>query len=128
MLWLPALLIVLLIAVVMLLPMLGQGRSPHLTYRPEQIDVGLDDVKGLVQLQSFDTPPLGERAAGRLIDWVNGWLPAGSQPAKRPPRYHNILVIAATNRADALDPALLRRAASTAGSTSTCPTPPAGAS
>jgi hypothetical protein len=108
MLWLPALLIVLLIAVVMLLPMLGQGRSPHLTYRPEQIDVGLDDVKGLVQLQSFDTPPLGERAAGRLIDWVNGWLPAGSQLAKRPPRYHNILVIAATNRADALDPAQLR--------------------
>jgi cell division protease FtsH len=229
MLWLPALLIVLLIAVVMLLPMLGQGRSPHLTYRPEQIDVGLRDevtktlnlflgyatfkdrlggnprrgilfegkpgtgkthmalamarhagvlflfgsatsfqsmwygmtarkiradFKALrkaaraeggaigfieeidaiggrrggldggdgpvssgtggvvnelpVQLQSLDTPPLGERAAGRLIDWVNGWLPAGSQLAKRPPRYHNILVIAATNRADALDPALLR--------------------
>jgi cell division protease FtsH len=62
----------------------------------------------LVQLQSFDTAPLGERAGGRLIDWVNGWLPAGSQLAKRPPRYHNILVIAATNRADALDPALLR--------------------
>jgi ATP-dependent Zn protease len=62
----------------------------------------------LVQLQSFDTPPLGERLAGRLIDWVNGWLPASSQLAKRPPRYNNILVIAATNRADALDPALLR--------------------
>jgi SpoVK/Ycf46/Vps4 family AAA+-type ATPase len=62
----------------------------------------------LVQLQSFDTPPLGERLAGRLIDWVNGWLPATSQLAKRPPRYNNILVIAATNRADALDPALLR--------------------
>jgi cell division protease FtsH len=30
----------------------------------------------LVRLQSFDTPPLGERLAGRLIDWVNGWLPA----------------------------------------------------
>src|SRR5215218_6949305 len=43
MLWLPALLIVLLIAVVMLLPMLGQGRSPHLTYRPAQIDVDLRD-------------------------------------------------------------------------------------
>ena len=237
--WLPALLIVAIIAVVMLLPMLGQGRSPHLTYRPEQIDVGLHDVKGLgplrdevtktlnlflgyatfkdrlggnprrgilfegkpgtgkthmakamarhagvpflfvsatsfqsmwygmtarklrayfkalrraareeggaigfieeidaiggrrggldgggdgpvssgtggvvnellVQLQSFDTPPLGERLAGRLIDWLNGWLPASSQLAKRPPRYNNILVIAATNRSEALDPALLR--------------------
>ena len=45
---------------------------------------------------------------GRLIDWVNGWLPVSAQFAKRPPRYNNILVIAATNRADALDPALLR--------------------
>jgi ATP-dependent Zn protease len=223
MLWLPAVLIVVLIAVVMVLPMLGQGRSPHLTYRPEQIEVGLDDVKGLgplrdevtktlnlflgyatfkdrlggnprrgilfegkpgtgkthmakamarhagvpflfvsatsfqsmwygmtarkiraffkalrkaarqeggaigfieeidaiggrrggldgggdgpvsagtggvvnellVQLQSFDTPPLGERMVGRLIDWVNGWLPVSAQFAKRPPRYNNILV------------------------------------
>src|SRR5215211_7224000 len=237
--WLPALLIVAIIAVVMLLPMLGQGRSPHLTYRPEQIDVGPHDVKGLgplrdevtktlnlflgyatfkdrlggnprrgilfegkpgtgkthmakamarhagvpflfvsatsfqsmwygmtarklrayfkalrraareeggaigfieeidaiggrrggldgggdgpvssgtggvvnellVQLQSFDTPPLGERLVGRLLDSVNGWLPASPQLAKRPPRYNNILVIAATNRSEALDPALLR--------------------
>src|SRR5215211_5466499 len=239
MLWLPAVLIVVLIGVVMLLPMAGQGRSPHLTWRPEQIDVGLDDVKGLgplrdevtktlnlflgyatfkdrlggnprrgilfegkpgtgkthmakamarhagvpflfvsatsfqsmwygmtarkiraffkalrraarteggaigfieeidaiggrrggldgggdgpvssgtggvvnellVQLQSFDTPPPGERLAGRLIDWLNGWLPASPQLAKRPPRYNYILVIAATNRSEALDPALLR--------------------
>jgi cell division protease FtsH len=238
MLWLPAVLIIVLIAAVMLLPMAGQGRSPHLTYRPEQIDVGLDDVKGLgplrdevvktlnlflgyatfkdrlggnprrgilfegkpgtgkthmakamarhagvpflfvsatsfqsmwygmtarkiraffkalrkaarqeggaigfieeidaiggrrggldggdgpissgtggvvnellVQLQSFDTPPLTERVAGRLVDWVNGWLPAGAQLAKRPLRYNNILVIAATNRPEVLDPALLR--------------------
>jgi len=239
MLWLPAVLLILVIGVVMLLPMVGQGRSPHLLYRPEQIDVGLDDVKGLgplrdevvktlnlflgyatfrdrlggnprrgilfegkpgtgkthmakamarhagvpflfvsatsfqsmwygmtarkirayfkalrkvasqeggaigfieeidaiggrrgglegggdgpvspgtggtvnellVQLQSFDTPPFGERTAGRLIEWVNGWLPAHAQVSKRPPRYNNILVIAATNRADGLDPALLR--------------------
>ena len=239
MLWLPMVLIVVLLAVLMLLPMLGQGRSPHLTFRPEQIDVGLDDVKGLgplrdevtktlnlflgyatfkdrlggnprrgilfegkpgtgkthmakamarhagvpflfvsatsfqsmwygmtarkiraffkalrkaarqeggaigfieeidaiggrrgglegggdgpvssgtggtvnellVQLQSFDTPPLGERVLGRLVDWVNGWLPVTTQLTKRPPGYNNILVIAATNRGDALDPALLR--------------------
>jgi cell division protease FtsH len=239
MLWMPAVLLVVLLGAVMLAPMAGQGRSPHLLYRPEQIEVGLDDVKGLgplrdevvktlnlflgyatfkdrlggnprrgilfegkpgtgkthmakamarhagvpflfvsatsfqsmwygmtarkirayfkalrkiarqeggaigfieeidaigarrggfdgggegpvssgtggvvnellVQLQSFDTPPFAERLAGRLIDWLNGWLPAHGQLAKRPPRYNNILVIAATNRAEALDPALLR--------------------
>jgi len=236
--WLPMVLVVVVICAVMLLPMLGQGRSPHLLYRPEQIDVGLDDVKGLatlrdevvktlnlflgyatfkdrlggnprrgilfegkpgtgkthmakamarhagvpflfvsatsfqsmwygmtarkirayfkalrkvarqeggaigfieeidaiggrrggvdggdgpisagtggvvnellVQLQSFDTPPLAERVAGRLVDWLNGWLPADRQLHKPPLRYNNLLVIAATNRADALDPALLR--------------------
>jgi cell division protease FtsH len=62
----------------------------------------------LVQLQSFDTPPLGERVAGRLVDWLNGWLPAGRQLRKPPLRYNNLLVIAATNRAEALDQALLR--------------------
>jgi len=236
--WLPMMLVVVVICVAMLLPMLGQGRSPHLLYRPEQIDVGLDDVKGLatlgdevvktlnlflgyatfkdrlggnprrgilfegkpgtgkthmakamarhagvpflfvsatsfqsmwygmtarkirayfkalrkvarqeggaigfieeidaiggrrggvdggdgpvsagtggvvnellVQLQSFDTPPLAERVAGRLVDWLNGWLPAERQLHKPPLRYNNLLVIAATNRAEALDPALLR--------------------
>jgi cell division protease FtsH len=237
--WLPMVLVVLVICVVMLLPLVGQGRSPHLLYRPEQLDVDLDDVKGLgtvrdevvktlnlflgyatfkdrlggnprrgilfegkpgtgkthmakamarhagvpflfvsatsfqsmwygmtarkirayfkalrkvarreggavgfieeidaiggrrggfdgggdgpvssgtggvvnellVQLQSFDTPPLAERAAGRLVDWLNGWLPAERQLRKPPLRYNNILVIAATNRAEALDPALLR--------------------
>jgi ATP-dependent Zn protease len=236
--WLPMVLVVVVICVAMLLPMLGQGRSPHLLYRPEQIDVGLDDVKGLatlrdevvktlnlflgyatfkdrlggnprrgilfegkpgtgkthmakamarhagvpflfvsatsfqsmwygmtarkirayfkalrkvarqeggaigfieeidaiggrrggvdggdgpvsagtggvvnellVQLQSFDTPPLAERVAGRLVDWLNGWLPAERQLHKPPLRYNNLLVIAATNRAEALDPALLR--------------------
>ena len=58
MLWLPAVLIVILIGVVMLLPMVGQGRSPHLTYRPEQIDVGLDDVMGLGPLRDEVTKTL----------------------------------------------------------------------
>jgi SpoVK/Ycf46/Vps4 family AAA+-type ATPase len=37
---------------------LGQGRSPHLTYRPEQIDVGLHDVKGLGPLRDQVTKTL----------------------------------------------------------------------
>jgi ATP-dependent Zn protease len=39
---------------------------------------------------------------------VNLFLPPGRALQKRRPPYHNVLVIAATNRGDALDPALLR--------------------
>ncbi|MGH8937013.1 MAG: AAA family ATPase [Acidimicrobiia bacterium] len=45
--WLPALLIIGLLAVVLVGPMLGNARSPHVVYLPEQIEVGFDDVKGL---------------------------------------------------------------------------------
>ncbi|MGH2793156.1 MAG: AAA family ATPase, partial [Actinomycetota bacterium] len=44
--WVPALLLTALLAVVFIAPMAGQ-RSPHVLYRPEQIDVSFDDVKGL---------------------------------------------------------------------------------
>lgn len=46
-LYVPLMLIVLLMAGVTLIPMIGAGRSPHVMYRPEQIEVTLDDVKGL---------------------------------------------------------------------------------
>src|SRR5262249_852913 len=42
----PSLMIVGLLGVVVLLPMLAAGRSPHVLYRPDEIDVGLDDVVG----------------------------------------------------------------------------------
>jgi cell division protease FtsH len=44
---LPLAAIVLLVGAVMVVPMLVSGRSPHVRYRPEEIDVTLDDVKGL---------------------------------------------------------------------------------
>jgi cell division protease FtsH len=62
----------------------------------------------LVQLQSFDTPPFRERMVNKLKDRVNSYLPPHRQLHKRKPVYNNILVIAATNRAEGLDPALLR--------------------
>jgi ATP-dependent Zn protease len=62
----------------------------------------------LIQMQSFDTPTMGARLLNRLIDMINLLLPADHQVRKRGPEYHNVLVIAATNRADALDPALMR--------------------
>jgi ATP-dependent Zn protease len=45
--WLPAVIIILLLGGVMLGPMLGAGRSPHLLIRPGETEVGLDDVVGI---------------------------------------------------------------------------------
>ena len=44
--YIPALLLVLLLGSAILVPMLGAGRSPHVVYRPGEIDVTLADVKG----------------------------------------------------------------------------------
>ncbi|HZN16178.1 MAG TPA: AAA family ATPase, partial [Acidimicrobiales bacterium] len=43
---LPMLIIVVLLASVVIVPMLGMGKSPHILYRPSEIDVTLADVKG----------------------------------------------------------------------------------
>jgi ATP-dependent Zn protease len=62
----------------------------------------------LIQMQSFDQPPWRARMKGHMIEWINGLLsPSHRIPAAKP-SYNNILLIAATNRADNLDPALLR--------------------
>ena len=45
--WLPGILLVLLLGAVFILPMLGNGRSPHTIYLPEQIEIGFDDVRGI---------------------------------------------------------------------------------
>ena len=62
----------------------------------------------LIQMQSFDTPPWGPRFRARMIEWVNAYLPPDRRIAASKPTYNNILLIAATNRADQLDPALMR--------------------
>ncbi len=62
----------------------------------------------LIQMQSFDQPPWIQKMRDRMAEWVNGYLPAGKRIRTRSPKYHNILHIAATNRGDVLDPALLR--------------------
>ena len=42
----PGLVLIVVLALVLIVPMLGAGRSPHVLYRPGEIDVSLDDVKG----------------------------------------------------------------------------------
>jgi len=62
----------------------------------------------LVQLQSFDTPPFWQRVKNLLIDGANKLLPEGRRFHKKIVPYSNVLIIGATNRADSLDPALMR--------------------
>ena len=62
----------------------------------------------LVQMQSFDQPTSGERLLGWLVDAANLVLPVNRR--LRGPRISqaNIMLLASTNTAQRLDPALLR--------------------
>jgi ATP-dependent Zn protease len=62
----------------------------------------------LIQMQSFDQPPWRQRVKERMAEWVSGYLPPERHLRAGRPTYHNILLIAATNRAESLDAALLR--------------------
>jgi ATP-dependent Zn protease len=75
---------------------------------------GTSDLAGpvvnelLVQLQSFDEPSGPARVVGVFVDLVNRLLPPGHQLPKPMSEPANIMLVASTNRADGLDPALLR--------------------
>jgi cell division protease FtsH len=62
----------------------------------------------LVQMQSFDLPTGLDKIKGKWIDRVNLLLPPARAIARPKPKPANVLVFAATNRAEALDPALMR--------------------
>jgi ATP-dependent Zn protease len=62
----------------------------------------------LVQMQSFDEPFGLARLWNSLANGLNLLLPANRQISRPPAKRANILLIAATNRADSLDPALMR--------------------
>ncbi|MDQ1642137.1 MAG: cell division protease FtsH, partial [Actinomycetota bacterium] len=62
----------------------------------------------LVQMQSFDEPTGMQKLQSKLIDRINLYLPVHRQFRRPQPPSTNLLLIAATNRADNLDPALLR--------------------
>jgi cell division protease FtsH len=62
----------------------------------------------LVQMQSFDEPMGMAKFWGSVANGLNRLLPAHRQLSGPKPQRPNILLIAATNRADSLDPALVR--------------------
>jgi len=84
--------------------------SGSLVSNPSMTSEGVGGVVNelLIQLQSFDEPTGFQKFRMSLIDKVNLFLPAHRQIARPVPPSTNVLVIAATNRADNLDPALLR--------------------
>src|SRR5579862_1518204 len=44
--YIPVAILIVVLLLVMLAPLLGAGRSPHVLYRPNEIDTGFDDVRG----------------------------------------------------------------------------------
>jgi ATP-dependent Zn protease len=62
----------------------------------------------LVQMQSFDLPTGGARFGSWIIDGINAFLPVSHHLPRPTASPANVLVVAATNRAADLDPALLR--------------------
>ncbi|HEU4913664.1 MAG TPA: AAA family ATPase [Actinomycetes bacterium] len=62
----------------------------------------------LVQMQSFDEPTGWQKLQTKFVDRMNLYLPLHRQLRRPQPPTTNLLLIAATNRADNLDPALLR--------------------
>jgi ATP-dependent Zn protease len=62
----------------------------------------------LVQMQSFDESPRSVRFGNWWRRLINRYMPSGRQLQSKPAPFANILLIGATNRADSLDPALLR--------------------
>jgi cell division protease FtsH len=88
----------------------AEGVAPSGTVSKSQAKEGIAGIVNelLIQMQSFDHPTKTEKMAGFVVDRLNNWLPDHKQLSKRRSTPANVLIIGATNRADDLDPALLR--------------------
>ncbi|MCB0954787.1 MAG: AAA family ATPase [Ilumatobacteraceae bacterium] len=62
----------------------------------------------LVQMQSFELPTAGQKFRAAFVERVNRFLPQGKGLRRPKLEQANVLVVAATNRPNDLDPALLR--------------------
>jgi cell division protease FtsH len=87
-------------------PSLGQSRVVSASVNSEGVGGVVNEL--LVQMQSFDAPTGIQRVQSWFVDQINLVLPVHRQLSRPKPEPVDVLVIAATNRADSLDPALLR--------------------
>ena len=88
------------------LPAAADGRISNASMVSEGTGGVVNEL--LVQMQSFDEPSGWQAFVGRIVDNLNLLLPAHRQIRRPRPHPTNVMLIAATNRASALDPALLR--------------------
>ena len=91
-----------------LAPAVGAGPTGPVTNRITSEGTGGVVNELLVQMQSFDEPSGRQKLWATLSEKLNLFLPAHRQFKRPQPPSTNVLLIAATNRADNLDPALLR--------------------
>jgi len=88
----------------------GMDRAEPMRVERSAISEGTGGVVNelLVQMQSFDDPPRSIRFSNWRRRLVNRFLPPHLAIKMKEAPFANVLLIGATNRADALDPALLR--------------------
>lgn len=89
---------------------LGRQRNGYAGVRHAYVSEGTGGVVNelLVQMQSFDNPTGWHKFVAKIADGANLLLPPSRQITRTAQPPANVLLIAATNRADGLDPALLR--------------------
>lgn len=75
--YLPGLVLVLILGIVLVAPMLGMGRSPHVVIRPYDVEYGIDDVLGADDLQ---------RSLLSLVREYRNFATLESRYGARPPR------------------------------------------
>ena len=94
---------------------IGVKRGGMSSASPKQVSrAGMSEGVGgvvnelLIQMQSFDEPTTGIKLRNWAVGRINRFLPTHRAIMMKMPESSNILLIGATNRADSLDPALLR--------------------
>jgi ATP-dependent Zn protease len=83
--YLPAMILVLVLGLVMVIPLLGAGRSPHILYRPDELTMTFDDVRGSEGLVEEVTKTLNLFLAHRTFAEQMGGSPRKAILFEGPP-------------------------------------------
>jgi ATP-dependent Zn protease len=83
--YLPAMILVLVLGLVMVVPLLGAGRSPHILYRPDELTMTFDDVRGSEGLVEEVTKTLNLFLAHRTFAEQMGGSPRKAILFEGPP-------------------------------------------